>query len=226
MVYWAEHDVARPGAIIGSWEGLVPGQIKISGKFSERAARSAQYRLWRSAWHSQSCMMHGPYTSLKDRLGSTSNTHNQYTQMLSCLQDICIFKSKAFGKVLVLDGKHLDVQWQHKQSCPALKALIPHALLCRCHSDHRPDEFSYQEMIAHLPLCALKVCSKPPPPPPPPKQVPVHERPTEYYDLTFPSLMQQEPKKVLVVGGGDGGVLRELARHTSLEEIHQAELDE
>lgn len=38
--------------------------------------------------------------------------------------------------------------------------------------------------------------------------------------------MQEEPKKVLVIGGGDGGVLREVARHASLEEIHQAELDE
>jgi hypothetical protein len=30
---------------------------------------------------------------------------------------------------------------------------------------------------------------------------------------------------VLVVGGGDGGVLRELARYPSLEEIHIAEID-
>jgi len=80
-------------------------------------------------------------------------------------QDIVVFKSKAFGKVLVLDGV---IQTTDR------------------------DEFSYQEMIAHLPLCALK----------------------------------NEPKKVLVVGGGDGGVLRELARHSTLEVIHQAELDE
>lgn len=48
-----------------------------------------------------------------------------------------------------------------------------------------------QEMIAHLPLCALG-------------------RPA---------------KRALVVGGGDGGVLRELSRHASLEEIHIAEID-
>lgn len=53
------------------------------------------------------------------------------------------------------------------------------------------DEFSYQEMITHLPVCAL----------------------------------QREPKRALVVGGGDGGVLRELSRYTSLEEIHIAEID-
>ncbi len=38
--------------------------------------------------------------------------------------------------------------------------------------------------------------------------------------------MQEEPKKVLVIGGGDGGVLREMARHVTLKHIHQAELDE
>jgi predicted membrane-bound spermidine synthase len=30
-------------------------------------------------------------------------------------------------------------------------------------------------------------------------------------------LLQEPAKRALVVGGGDGGVLRELARHTSLE---------
>lgn len=73
-------------------------------------------------------------------------------------------KTEAFGTVLILDG----------------------AIQC---TDR--DEFSYQEMIAHLPACAL------------------------------PS----PPKKALVVGGGDGGVLRELSRHASLEEIHIAEID-
>ena len=53
------------------------------------------------------------------------------------------------------------------------------------------DEFSYQEMITHLPVCALP----------------------------------HTPKKALVVGGGDGGVLRELSRYESLEEIHIAEID-
>ena len=37
--------------------------------------------------------------------------------------------------------------------------------------------------------------------------------------------LQAAPKRALVVGGGDGGVLRELSRHTSLEEIHIAEID-
>ena len=37
---------------------------------------------------------------------------------------------------------------------------------------------------------------------------------------------QAEPKKVLVVGGGDGGVLREVARHACIQQIHLAEIDE
>lgn len=53
------------------------------------------------------------------------------------------------------------------------------------------DEYSYQEMMALVPLCA-------------------HPRPT----------------KVLIVGGGDGGVAREVAKHPLVEEIHQVEIDE
>lgn len=82
----------------------------------------------------------------------------------SNFQDICVFASEAYGHVLVLDG--------------VIQA-----------TDR--DEFSYQEMMAHLPMCALECPAK----------------------------------RVLVVGGGDGGVLRELARHTQLEEIHIAEID-
>ncbi|EFN53284.1 hypothetical protein CHLNCDRAFT_26108 [Chlorella variabilis] len=82
----------------------------------------------------------------------------------SDFQDVAVVKTQAFGTVLILDG----------------------AIQC---TDR--DEFSYQEMIAHLPACALPA----------------------------------PPKKALVVGGGDGGVLRELSRHASLEEIHIAEID-
>lgn len=33
------------------------------------------------------------------------------------------------------------------------------------------------------------------------------------------------PSQVLIVGGGDGGVLRELARHPGIETIHMCEID-
>lgn len=52
------------------------------------------------------------------------------------------------------------------------------------------DEFSYQEMIVHIPM------------------------------FSHPN-----PKRILVVGAGDGGVNRELLRHESVEEIIQCELD-
>ena len=32
--------------------------------------------------------------------------------------------------------------------------------------------------------------------------------------------------QVLVVGGGDGGVLREVAKHSCVEEIHLCEIDQ
>jgi spermidine synthase len=82
----------------------------------------------------------------------------------SDFQDILVFESENHGTVLVLDGV-IQVTTR--------------------------DEFSYQEMIAHIPL------------------------------FTHPN-----PKKVLVIGGGDGGVLREVARHSGVEEIVECEIDE
>jgi len=79
-------------------------------------------------------------------------------------QDLLVFESENHGTVLVLDGV-IQVTTR--------------------------DEFSYQEMIAHIPLFA-----------------------------------HPNPKKVLVIGGGDGGVLREVARHPGVEEIIECEIDE
>ena len=81
----------------------------------------------------------------------------------SKFQDILVFKSKTYGTVLVLDGV---IQVTER------------------------DEFSYQEMITHLPMFA-----------------------------------HPNPKKVLIVGGGDGGVLREVAKHSGVETIHMCEID-
>ncbi|ESP00939.1 hypothetical protein LOTGIDRAFT_200547 [Lottia gigantea] len=82
----------------------------------------------------------------------------------SDFQDILVFKSVSFGRVLVLDG----------------------VIQCT-----ERDEFSYQEMIAHLPLNS-----------------------------------HQDPKKVLVVGGGDGGVVREVLKYPTVEEVILCEIDQ
>lgn len=79
-------------------------------------------------------------------------------------QDVIVFQSSTYGKVLVLDGV---IQLTERDEC------------------------AYQEMITHLPLCSIP-----------------------------------NPKKVLVIGGGDGGVLREVARHSSVELIDICEIDE
>ncbi|XP_072938668.1 spermidine synthase [Epargyreus clarus] len=78
-------------------------------------------------------------------------------------QDIQVFETLSFGRVLVLDG------------------------IIQC---TQKDEFSYQEMISFLPLCCHK-----------------------------------NPEKVLIVGGGDGGVAREVAKHPKVKEIVQVEID-
>jgi hypothetical protein len=83
------------------------------------------------------------------------------------------------------------------------------------------DEFAYQEMIAHLPLCGLAVragcqcCAT----------VCAMSLNTGGRANSKLSNMQEAPKRVLVVGGGDGGVLREVARHDSITDIQIAEID-
>ncbi|KAK9751018.1 hypothetical protein RND81_02G236500 [Saponaria officinalis] len=79
-------------------------------------------------------------------------------------QNVMVFQSATYGKVLVLDGV---IQLTERDEC------------------------AYQEMITHLPLCSIP-----------------------------------NPKRVLVIGGGDGGVLREVARHSSVEHIDICEIDE
>ncbi|KAH0835435.1 Saccharopine dehydrogenase-domain-containing protein [Lanmaoa asiatica] len=82
----------------------------------------------------------------------------------SLYQDVLVFESETYGNVLVLDG---SVQCTER------------------------DEFSYQEMIAHLPLAS-----------------------------------HPNPKKVLVIGGGDGGVIREVLKHDTVEEVVLCDIDE
>ncbi|KAB8290161.1 hypothetical protein EYC80_011030 [Monilinia laxa] len=79
-------------------------------------------------------------------------------------QDVLVFESTDYGTVLVLDN--------------VIQAT-------------ERDEFSYQEMIAHLALNS-----------------------------------HPNPKKVLVIGGGDGGVLREVVKHESVEEAILCDIDE
>ncbi|EIW52198.1 saccharopine dehydrogenase [Trametes versicolor FP-101664 SS1] len=82
----------------------------------------------------------------------------------SLYQDVLVFESATYGNVLVLDG----------------------VIQCT-----ERDEFSYQEMIAHLPLAS-----------------------------------HPNPKKVLVIGGGDGGVVREVLKHDTVEQVVLCDIDE
>jgi spermidine synthase len=41
----------------------------------------------------------------------------------------------------------------------------------------------------------------------------------------LPCFAHPDPKRVLIVGGGDGGVLREVARHSCVQHIDMCEID-
>ena len=78
-------------------------------------------------------------------------------------QELVIFETPAFGRVLALDGV---IQTTER------------------------DEFAYHEMLAHVPLFAHGVA-----------------------------------RRVLIIGGGDGGVLREVLRHRTVERATLVEVD-
>ena len=82
----------------------------------------------------------------------------------SDFQDVLVFKNKGpWGTVFALDGA---IQVTDK------------------------DEFSYHEMMAHLPLFS-----------------------------------HPEPKKVLIIGGGDGGVMGQVLKHPSVESVTLCDVD-
>ncbi|WP_346355540.1 polyamine aminopropyltransferase [Azotosporobacter soli] len=81
----------------------------------------------------------------------------------SQFQDVAVIDTEQFGRMLVLDG--------------VFQTSIK-------------DEFTYHEMIAHVPM------------------------------LTHPN-----PKRVLVIGGGDGGTIREVVKHAALEKAEMVEID-
>lgn len=78
-------------------------------------------------------------------------------------QHLQVFETEGFGRMLVLDGK---VQCTER------------------------DEFTYHEMLTHVPL-----------------------------------LCHPDPKKVLVVGGGDGGTMREVLKHPGVSQATLVEID-
>ena len=78
-------------------------------------------------------------------------------------QDIEIFESKTFGKIMVIDGYIMLTE---------------------------KDEFIYHEMMVHVPISIIA-----------------------------------NPENVLVIGGGDGGSVRELVKHECVKKIDFVEID-
>jgi spermidine synthase len=87
----------------------------------------------------------------------------ELARVKSPFQDIVIFESESHGRVMVLDG---------------------------CIQITEADEFTYQEMLAHVPLLA-----------------------------------HGDAKRVLIIGAGDGGVLRRVLLHRNVERAVMVEID-
>lgn len=89
---------------------------------------------------------------------------NHLVSASSPYQQIDIYQTVDFGRILLLDG-HIQLAER--------------------------DEAAYHETLVHIPLLSVA-----------------------------------EPKSALIVGGGDGGVLREIAKHQSIERIDMIEIDQ
>lgn len=101
--------------------------------------------------------------TLYDAWGQRFRVKRELARETSEFQDILIFESETHGRVMMLDGV----------------VQITEA-----------DEFSYQEMIAHVPLLA-----------------------------------HGDAKRVLIIGAGDGGVLRRVLQHRTVERAVMVEID-
>lgn len=95
--------------------------------------------------------------------GQRFRIRRELARVQSAFQDIAIFESESHGRVMVLDGV----------------IQITEA-----------DEFTYQEMIAHVPLLAHGAA-----------------------------------RRVLIIGAGDGGVLRRVLQHRGVTEAVMCEID-
>ena len=107
-------------------------------------------------WFSEICPM-WPGMALSVEIEELLYSHK------SKFQQIDLYKTKSYGKMLVLDN---IIQLTER------------------------DEFAYQEMLTHVPLFA-----------------------------------HPNPERALVIGGGDGGVLRELGRHDCIKSIDFCDID-
>ena len=101
--------------------------------------------------------------TLYEAWGQRFRVKRELARVTSAFQDILIFESETHGRVMMLDGV----------------VQITEA-----------DEFSYQEMIAHVPLLA-----------------------------------HGDAKRVLIIGAGDGGVLRRVLQHRNVERAVMVEID-
>lgn len=99
-----------------------------------------------------------------DKLKMTVKAKAHLASVKSKFQQIDVYDTEVFGKVLLLDG-HIQLT--------------------------SFDERAYHESLVWVPLLNIA-----------------------------------NPKSALVVGGGDGGVIRELCRHTGIEHIDMVEIDE
>ena len=89
MVYRTQHYVEGAGVIVSGREDSVSRQVRLSGMLL-------------------SIQSTGPFS-----YGAYSETSTHCR-----LQDVCVFQTQAFGKVLVLDGKH-DASAMYKAALPS-----------------------------------------------------------------------------------------------------------
>lgn len=104
-----------------------------------------------------------PAQTQEPLLGFRYAVQREYLHLQSNYQDIRVVENPVYGRTLLLDGVVNTTE---------------------------RDEFTYHEMLAHI-----------------------------------PALLHPQPKQALIIGGGDGGLARELLKHQSIARVDLVDLD-
>jgi len=159
------------------------------------------------------------YTLLKDALGaksgSTMELRRGQEKLLNKQYNIPIFGEEAPNRQMQYSPQYARNIWfTEKGHNIALSLRHTGDLLYRKRSPYQRVEvyetFAYGRMLT---IDGLVMCTEK-------DEYVYHEMVSHVPMLTHPN-----PKRVLVIGGGDGGTVREILRHESVEEVVMVEID-
>lgn len=131
----------------------------------------------------------------------------------SLYQDVLVFDSETYGNVLILDGVVQCTERDEFRWVACLRATLKRDEAETAVEDSRSCqrlEFLLQQSFSQHALMSLLS----------------HVNSYQEMITHLPLASHPNPKHVLVIGGGDGGVVREVLKHKSVEHVTLCDIDE